>query len=150
MPGEFPCAKTSVTVKGSGWMYPLLIKKHVPVQIIDGKPAVFQISLDGGDGRVFVVVPEPISKLDFLSHPVRKKEGIHITARVMGNKGLVRASLPVRIDLKCGDIQQSVYSTTRNGVLDWTVPYLRDFPAKAIDVTVTDMASGKSAVERVR
>ena len=54
------------------------------------------------------------------------------------------ASLPVRIDLECGGTSQTAYETTREGLLTWTVPFLKEFPRGTITVTVTDLASGKT------
>jgi len=148
MPGEFTKARTLVTVKGQGWVYPLLVKSSAPLRAENGKPAVMDVTLEGGDGRVFMLLPDQISRVQFASHPVRGRNGVRVNARVMSMRGILKASVPVRIDLRCGDVQQTVYSTTRDGIVDWTVPYIRDFPGKPMSVTVTDMASGKSIAER--
>jgi hypothetical protein len=106
-------------------------------------PQVVPLTLAGGDGAVYVLLPEPIRKVEFTALPVREPEGLRVAARVLGRKGVLAAALPLRLELACGGVRQTVFATTKEGVLSWTVPFLRDFPAGPMQVTLTDLAAGR-------
>jgi hypothetical protein len=108
------------------------------------------LELEGGEGKVFLLLPEPISKVEMTSPPTRSAQGVAIAARVLGRAGILKASLPLQIDMDCQGVRQTVYATTKNGVLSWTAPFLKEFPAGPITVTVTDLASGKSVQGHTR
>ena len=109
-----------------------------------------KLEMDGGDGRVFVLLPERIEKVEFTSQPVRSQEGVRVEARVTDKNGVMEASLPLQIDISCEAAEQTVYATTKNGILSWTAPFLKEFPETPLAVTVTDLASGKSARSSIR
>jgi hypothetical protein len=54
--------------------------------------------------------------------------------------------LPLRIGLRRGGVSQAVYTNTRDGDMPGVVPFLKSFGAQPIEVAVTDIVSGKSAV----
>jgi len=144
MPMRFPKARPSVKIGGSGVVYPLLGASAGPIELREGRPASIDLELDGGDGKVFVIVPKKIETIKFVSPPVRTDEGVKIRTRTSSAEGVVAASLPVRIDMECHGTSQTAYETTREGVLTWTVPFLKEFPEGTITVIVTDLASGKT------
>ena len=150
MPMEFPKAETTVTVRGKGYLYALLSSPGEPVEVVEGRSASLKLEMDGGDGRVFVLLPERIEKVEFTSQPVRSQEGVRVEARVTDKNGVMEASLPLQIDISCEAAQQTVYATTKNGILSWTAPFLKEFPETPLTVTVTDLASGKSVRQKTR
>jgi len=150
MPMEFPKAETTVTVRGKGYLYALLSSPGEPVEVVEGRSASLKLEMDGGDGRVFVLLPERIEKVEFTSQPVRSQEGVRVEARVTDKNGVMEASLPLQIDISCEAAEQTVYATTKNGILSWTAPFLKEFPETPLAVTVTDLASGKSARKKTR
>jgi len=149
MPMEFPRAKTSVGIRGPGVLYPLLSSGGGPWQLKPNQRLRIDLELEGGEGKVFLRLPEAITAVEFLSPPVRRADGIALQAGVRGRSGVLRASLPVRIDMDGGEVRQTVYATTQGGILAWTAPFLKEFPAGPILVTITDLASGKQAHYRL-
>ena len=112
------------------------------------KGVSLNLTLDGGAGRVFVLLPERIAKVEFMSPPKRNKEGVGIEARVLGNAGVIKAALPLRIEISCATVKQTVYAATKDGIVSWTAPFLKEFPDAPLRVTITDLASGKSVRSR--
>ena len=144
MPMEFPEASTRVRVRGAGYLYPLLPSSGAPLELNEDPGASLDLKLDGGDGRIFLLLPKQILGMEFQSSPIRNEEGVEIKARVLGPAGPIEASVPVRIEMSCGEARQTVYAATENGVVSWTAPFLKTFPSGSVTVTVTDLASGKS------
>ena len=149
MPMEFPSVTATARVKGSGYLYPLL-SKGAPVKLDNSKAAEVNLKMDGGDGKVFVILPDKITRVELVGQPRRLEDGIAVQARVLGGRGVIKASVPLKIDLACGKAKQTVYATTKNGVLTWTVPYLTEFPKGAVSITITDLASGASVMGEAR
>jgi hypothetical protein len=143
MPMEFPAADTSFAVRGPGYLYQVPGTPGKPLVLKGAAPQVVPLTLAGGDGAVYVLLPEPIRKVEFTALPVREPEGLRVAARVLGRKGVLAAALPLRLELACGGVRQTVFATTKEGVLSWTVPFLRDFPAGPMQVTLTDLAAGR-------
>ena len=143
MPMEFPDATTKAKIRGTGYLYPLLSSSNIPRELTEDEEVSFDLKLDGGDGRVFLLLPERIAKVEFLSRPKRRQEGVEIEVRVVGKTGAIKAALPLRIDISCDTAGQTVYTATRDGVASWTAPFLKTFPDLPLTVTVTDLASGK-------
>lgn len=149
-PAEFPAVETSVRLMGAGTLYPLLDPANTALRQMTPKGLTMKLSLKGGEGKVFVMLPEPVGKVEFTAEPTRTPQGVEVKARVLGNKAAIRASLPIRVDLQSGGISQIAYTTTREGLVEWTVPFLKDMPAGPMKVTVTELASGKSANQEIR
>jgi len=108
-----------------------------------GQAHAVPLTLAGGDGALFVRLPEPITRVEFVGAPVRETGGVRVEARVLGRRAVLEAALPLRVELRSGDVQQTVFATTRGGVLSWSVPFLKEFPAGSIEVSVTDLATGR-------
>ena len=142
MPMEFPVAETTFTVRGTGCLYELPASPGKP-RVLKAAPQAVPLTLAGGAGALFLLLPEPIRKVEFSGPPTRTAQGVQVEARVLGRKGALAAALPLRLELSCGDVEQTVFATTKQGVLSWTVPFLRDFPAGPIQVTLTDLAAGE-------
>lgn len=145
LPMTFPRARATLTVRGEGILYPLLPSGGRPRILTADKPTSLRLDLEGGGGRLFLLLPEPVQQVVFTAPPVRVAEGVRLSARVLGRSGVLNASLPLRIDLRCGRARQSVYATTREGTLTWTAPFLNPFPAGPVSVTLTELASGVQA-----
>ena len=128
-----------------GYLYPLLPSGGRPRILTADKPTSLRLDLEGGGGRLFLLLPEPVQQVVFTAPPVRVDEGVRLSAQVLGRSGVLNASLPLRIDLRCGRARQSVYATTREGTLAWTAPFLNPFPAGPVSVTLTELASGVQA-----
>jgi hypothetical protein len=148
MPMDFPPAETVFSVRGPGYLYRLPGAPGKPLVLRGNGAREVPLSLAGGDGAIFLRLPEPIERIEFARPPVREVGGVRLEARVRGRKGVLPAALPVRIELAAGDIRQTVFGTTRDGVLSWTAPFLKDFPPGAIEVTLIDLAAGKQAHSR--
>jgi hypothetical protein len=148
MPMEFPKATAKVNVHGTGYLYPLLPSSGVALELKKDKGISLNLKLDGGAGRVFLLLPEQIAKLEFILPPKRNKEGIRIEARILGSAGVIKAALPLRIEIGCVEVKQTVYAATKDGIVSWTAPFLKEFPKVPLIVTVTDLASGKSVQNR--
>ena len=148
MPMRFPAVRTTATIKATGHLYSLLRTSGPPIEVGPDEPASLDLQLDGGGGRVFLLLPEPIKAVEIIGQPVRGEKGVSIRARVLGDRGPIAASLPLRIDLACDAARQTVYATTSDGVLVWTVPFLNTFPEGPTTITVTDIASGKAATAK--
>jgi hypothetical protein len=168
MPMEFPKAKTRVGIRETGlrsrgnwetgklgnrqsaaaYLYPLLPSSGDPLPLKLNQRTVVNLELAGGEGKVYLLLPEKVSAVEFTSPLVRSQQGVAIQARILSRTGILKASLPLRIDLNGQGVRQTVYATTKNGVLSWTAPFLKEFPAGPITVTVTDLASGKSVQSR--
>ena len=88
--------------------------------------------------------------MEFTAQPVRTGLGVRLQARVTAQVGVLQASVPLRVDLVAGDVKQTVYATTRDGLLSWEAPFLKQFPEGPVGLTVTDLASGKSATAEAR
>ena len=93
---------------------------------------------------------ERIKRVQFMADPERTGDGIAVKVRVLSGSGVIRGSLPVRIDLTQKGTTQTAYGTTENGEMSWTMPFLREFTDGPITVTVTDLASGKSDQKQTR
>lgn len=145
-PAEFPEAKATATFRpaASGYLYPLLQEGAAPVRLRRGSETKVDLKLEGGEGKLFVMLPQRITGLSWLEKPRRQEDGVALSLRVNAFDGRVKASLPVRVEIEAGEIKQTAYGTTVDGVLTWTVPYLRTFPAGPLRVTVRDLASGES------
>jgi hypothetical protein len=152
MPMEFPKAKTRVGIQGPGVLYSLLPSSQQPLRLKPNQRTYWDLELQGGEGKVFLWLPEEIRAVELLAPLVRSPQGVALKARVWSRAGtgVCKASLPLQIDLSAGPVRQTIYSTTRDGVLSWTVPFLKEFPAGPITVTVTDLASGKSVQGHTR
>lgn len=148
MPMEFPPAKTRVVLRGSGVLYPLLSSATRPLRLQSSQPTSLDLELEGGEGKVFLVLPEAVTAVEFLAPPTRQASGVTVQARVRGRSGVLKAALPLQIDLQAGPVRQTVYVTTEDGILAWTVPFLKEFPAGPLQVTVTDLASRQHAQNR--
>ncbi|MCX5660320.1 MAG: hypothetical protein NTW19_11445 [Planctomycetota bacterium] len=145
-PMEFPEAKAAATFRpsASGYLYPLLQETVGPVRLHRGTETRVDLKLDGGDGRLFVMLPQRITGLSWLDKPRRQDEGVALSVRVNAFEGRVKASLPMRIDIEGPDGKQTAYGTSVDGVLTWTVPYLRAFAPGPLRVTVRELASGET------
>jgi len=143
MPMEFPAVQTTATVPGPGYLYRLPAAPGKPVVLRAGQAHAVPLTLAGGDGALFVRLPEPITRVEFVGAPVRETGGVRVEARVLGRRAVLEAALPLRVELRSGDVQQTVFATTRGGVLSWSVPFLKEFPAGSIEVSVTDLATGR-------
>ncbi len=144
MPMDFPPATPHLGVKGGGWLYPLLAPVPAPRQLAAGRRTSIPVNLRGGEGKLFLLLPEPIQTIEFTAAPARQAGGIAIQARILGPHGVINAALPVKIDFHAAGTSQTAYAATRAGLLTWTAPYLKTFPAGKITVTITDLASGKT------
>jgi|GEM_PF-2398729 len=142
MPMEFPTANTTAHIRGNGYLYPLL-SKGAPVKLQKAKATALNLKMNGGDGHVYLLLPEKVTGVEFTSEPKRTKTGVEIKAQILDRIGVIKASIPLRIDMTSGKVKQTVYATTKMGTLSWTAPYLKDFPNAPVTVTITDMASGK-------
>lgn len=149
-PMDFPPADTTLHIRESGWLYTLLQKPSDPVKLRDNETLALPLRLEGGDGRVFLILPEKIRKVRQTAAPVRSKDGVAVETEVLTGKGRLKGSVPLRVDLRGGGVEQTVYATTADGVLSWTIPFLREFPEGKITVTITDLASGLTAEDRTR
>jgi hypothetical protein len=149
MPMEFPAAETACTVRGPGYLYRLPGTPGKP-RVLKAAPEAVLLSLAGGDGALYLLLPEPIRKVEFTQPPTRSPQGVQVDARVLGRKAVLDAALPLRLELSCGAVQQTVFATTKQGVLSWTVPFLRDFPPGPIQVTLTDLAAGEQDEAQTR
>ena len=150
MPMEFPRARTAATVKGPGYLYPLLQGSHAPLKLKADERANLELDLNGGEGKVFLLVPERLVEVEFISPPARSAQNVSVKVRVLGHSGIMKASLPLRIDMICGRVNQTVYNTTKDGLMNWEIPFLKKFPEGTISVTVTELASGKSCQRETR
>jgi hypothetical protein len=56
---------------------------------------------------------------------------------------VLAAALPLRVELQSGAVRQTVFTTTRDGLVAWKAPFLKDFPPGPIEVTLIDLASGE-------
>ena len=155
MPMRFPKARTTITIRSNVYAYPIL-KQSVtqgvsagPIELGRGSSRSMTVELDGGDGQVLLLLPEKITAVEISGQPLRAETSVTVKARIVDRRGPIAASLPLRIDLECGDATQTVYATTKNGALDWAVPFLKAFPNKAMTITVTDVASGQRAVRQI-
>jgi len=149
MPMEFPVAETTAHIRGNGYLYPLLFKGE-PVKLREDIATAIDLKLDGGDGKVFVLLPEMVAGVEFTGQPKRTKAGVEVNARILDRNGAIKASIPLRIDMISGDVKQTVYATTKMGILSWTVPYLTAFPNAPVTVKITDLASGKDVSSSVQ
>ena len=149
MPAKFPDVSTQIGIKGPGYAYSLLSSGDATVELEANERTSWELKLNGGDGKLFLLLPEKITKVEFVGRPRRTRDGVVIGARVLGTSGVLDGSLPLKVDLTSGSVQQTAYATTKNGMLSWTVPYLKAFPNTPITVTITDLASGKSAHREV-
>ena len=145
MPMEFPKAGTTAHIRGGGYLYPLLSRAGEPTRLAKDARTPVRVNLAGGDGKVFLILPEPIRKVEMPAAPARRPGGIAIQGRVLGESGVLKAALPLRVELRRGTVRQTAYAATRDGALRWTVPFLKAFPAGPVTVVVTDLASGKRA-----
>jgi hypothetical protein len=143
MPMEFPTAETSFAVRGPGYLYRVPAAPGKPRVLKTAAPQTVPLALAGGDGAIYLLLPEPIRRVEFTAPPVREAQGVRVEARLLGRRGVIDAALPLRLELVSGAVQQTVFATTKQGLLSWTVPFLRDFPAGPIQVTLTDLAAGK-------
>jgi hypothetical protein len=148
MPMEFPEARPTVSVKGPGYLYPLLQGSAEPIELKQAGRTPLEIELAGGAGKVFLLLPEQIVKVEFAAEPERTADGVAVKVRVLSDAGAIKGSLPLRIDMTREETTQTAYATTENGELSWTVPFLREFAGGPISVTVTDLASGKTDRKR--
>ncbi|MFA6567637.1 MAG: glutamine amidotransferase [Victivallales bacterium] len=144
MPMEFPKADTKISLRGQGYLYPLLPSSGAPLELKGDEGISMNLKLDGGAGAVFLLLPEQIARLEFISPPKRSKEGVRIEARILGSAGVIKAVLPLRIEIGCTEAKQTVYAATEDGAVSWTAPFLKEFPDAPLMVTITDLASGKS------
>jgi len=147
MPMRFPRAGAEMSIRGPGYLYRLPSSPAEPLALQEGINSL-PIELEGGDGAVFLLLPDKITGVELIAAPTRAAEGVSLQARVLTAEGILSGSVPLRIDLSRGGVRQTVYSTTKEGILSWTAPFLRDFPPGAVDVTVTDLASGLRAEDR--
>ncbi len=146
LPMEFPGVAARVELVGmDGLVYRLFSDEHGPEVLRAGQAFHLDLDLAGGDGQVLAILPDRIARVELTSRPERTAEGVRLGARVLGAKGLLRAALPLRIELRCGVVTQTVYATTKDGVLSWTAPFLQAFPAGPIEVTVTELVGGMVA-----
>jgi hypothetical protein len=136
-------------VRGPGYLYRLPGTPGKP-RVLKAAPEAVLLSLAGGDGALYLLLPEPIRKVEFTQPPTRSPQGVQVDARVLGRKAVLDAALPLRLELSCGAVQQTVFATTKQGVLSWTVPFLRDFPPGPIQVTLTDLAAGEQDEAQTR
>lgn len=143
MPMEFSRVKAKIYIKGDGYLYPLLFGSYTPLVLKGNKQITLNLNFDGGDGKIFLLLPEKIHRIKFIDRPVLRLGGINIKVCIISSKGIINASLPLQVNIKCRKIQQIVYNTTKNGILEWEVPFLKDFPKGPLDITITDLASGE-------
>lgn len=146
MPMEFPRAQAKVRLQGlRGFVYRGL-RQAAPMALAAGRTTRLELKLKGGDGELLTVLPERIAKVEFTAKPVRTAEGVTVALRVLGDSGRpLPASVPLEITLwqgKTGPVQPT-YATTQQGVLKWTVPFLREFGREPISVSVRDLLGGK-------
>ena len=143
LPAEFPSADPEITFRGEGYLYELTDGKTEP-RALNDQGITSTRPLAGGEGKVFLILPDRIRSVRIADSPIRTRDGVHVQAVIEGANGPIRAALPLKIDFTAGSQHQTVYATTEEGRLDWAVPFLKDFPPGAIAVTVTDIASGTS------
>jgi len=144
MPMEFPTTAAELTVQGPGYLYRLPDAPGEPMALPAG-PTTLPLQLNGGDGAIHLLLPHPITGVELTAQPVRTNAGVRVEACVTTAEGVLQASVPLRVELAAADVKQTVYATTRDGLLSWEAPFLKQFPEGPVSVTVTDLASGKSA-----
>ena len=149
MPMEFPPAEAELTVRQPGYLYRLPNAPGEPIQL-EAQGTKLPLSLDGGDGAVFLLLPQRITGVRLLAAPSRTPTGVQVEAHVTTEAGVLQGAVPLRIELEAGGVRQTVYATTRDGVLDWEAPFLKQFPEGEVTVTVTDLASGMMATATTR
>ncbi|VAX41780.1 hypothetical protein MNBD_PLANCTO02-3174 [hydrothermal vent metagenome] len=148
MENGLPSISTISLNRISGVMYDLVEHHQVKVRTSAGKLSS-KVHLGPCDGRLFLVVPQPINQVVVNSpETVKQGEQIEVSLKVVDAAGQpVPAIIPVEISIEDSEGRKAEFSgfrATTNGQIKFKINVASNDKAGAWSVHVRELASGKT------
>jgi hypothetical protein len=143
-------AQITLNTMPQGSVYDLMNHKQVPTTRIFGK-VQFPVSLNGGEGNVFLVTPKPIGKLRVTSSP-SVMQGKSIPVKVLLNDSsdkTLDAVIPLKVtirDSKGRVAEKSGYYGATHGLLNLSLDIAANDAKGKWQVEVTEALTGQTVI----